>query len=159
MNVVSNTSPLCYLVLIGHAPVLSKLYGDLATTETVLAELRHADAPPAVRTWAAAPPEWLKIHPDPVSRDNTLADLDPGERTAILLAEQLKADLVLLDEAAARTLASQRGLKVAGTLGVLRDAAQAGLLRLPDALDLLRKTNFRASPELWKSLYSRRDRE
>ncbi len=50
MTIVSNTSPLCYLVLIGHAPVLPKLYGDIATTETVLAELRHADAPPAVRT-------------------------------------------------------------------------------------------------------------
>lgn len=159
MTIVSNTSPLCYLVLIGHAPVLPKLYGDLATTRTVLAELLHVNAPPAVRTWAAAPPEWLKIHPDPVPRDNTLADLDPGERTAILLAEQLRANVVLLDEAAARALASQRGLKVAGTLGVLRDAAQAGLLKLPDALDLLRKTNFRAAPELWKSLYSRRDRE
>lgn len=159
MTIVSNTSPLCYLVLIGHAPVLPRLFGDLATTETVLAELRHADAPSAIRTWAAAPPEWLKIHPDPVPRDKSLIDLDPGERTAILLTEQLKADVVLLDEAAARTLASQRGLKVAGTLGVLRDAAQAGLLKLPDALDLLRKTNFRAAPELWKSLYSRRDLE
>jgi len=159
MNIVSNTSPLCYLALIGHAPVLPKLYGNLATTETVLAELRHADAPPVVRAWAAAPPEWLKIHPDPIPRDNSLADLDPGERSAILLAEQLGADVVLLDEAAARSLASQRGLKVAGTLGVLRDAAQTGLLKLPDALDLLRKTNFRAAPELWKSLYSRRDRE
>ncbi len=156
MTFVSNTSPLCYLVLIGHAPVLPKLYGDLATTETVLAELRHADAPPAVRAWAAAVPAWLKTHPDPVPRDNSLADLDPGERSAILLAEQLKADVVLLDESAARTLASQRGLKVAGTLGVLRDAAQAGLLKLPDALDLLRNTNFRASPELWKSLYGGR---
>ncbi len=159
MNVVSNTSPLCYLVLIGHAPVLTKLYGDVTTTETVLAELRHADAPPAVRAWAAAPSAWLKIYPDPVPRDNVLADLDPGERTAILLAEQFKADVVLLDESAARALASQRGLKVAGTLGVLRDAAQTGLLKLPDALDLLRKTNFRASPELWKSLYSHRDLE
>lgn len=159
MTIVSNTSPLCYLVLIGHASVLPKLYSDLATTETVLAELRHVDAPPAVQTWAAAPPEWLKIHPDPVPRDNFLADLDPGERTAILLAERLGADVVLLDEAAARTLATQRGLKIAGTLAVLRDAAQAGLLKLPDALDLLRKTNFRASPELWKSLYSRRDQE
>ena len=81
--------------------------------------------------------------------------LDPGERTALCLAEQLRADLVLLDEAAARLLASQRGMKVSGTLGVLCDAAQAGLLKLPAALDLLRKTNFRASPELWRALYSR----
>ncbi len=49
----------------------------------------------------------------------------------------------------------QRGLKVAGLPGVLRDAAQAGLVNLPDALSRLRKTSFRASPELWKSLYTR----
>ena len=155
MIVVSNTSPLCYLVLIGHAEVLPKLYGSVATTQTVLTELRHADAPPPIRAWATTPPDWLKAHPDPAATDNVLADLDAGERTAILLAEKLHADVVLLDESAARNLATQRGLRIAGTLAVLRDAAQAGLLKLPDALDRLRKTNFRASPELWKSLYRR----
>lgn len=153
MIVVSNTSPLCYLVLIGHAEVLPKLYGSVATTQTVLAELNHAAAPPLIRTWATTPPEWLKIHPDPTVADNALADLDAGERTAILLAEKLHADIVLLDESAARTLATQRGLKIAGTLAVLRDAAQAGFLNLPDTLDRLRQTTFRASPELWKLLY------
>jgi len=62
---------------------------------------------------------------------------------------------VLLDESAARLLADQRGVKVSGTLGVLCEAAQAGLLKLPAVLDLLRKTSFRASPELWKALYTR----
>lgn len=155
MNLVSNTSPLCYLVLIGHAPVLPELYGSVSTTATVLAELRHADAPPTVRTWAFAPPAWLKVHTDPPIRDESLVNLDAGERSVLLLAEHLKADVVLLDEAAARTLARHRGLEVAGTLGVLREAAQAGLLKLTDALDLLRRTNFRASPELWRSLYVR----
>ena len=155
MNIVSDASPLCYLVLIGHAQVLPGLYGSVCTTETVLAELRHADAPPAVRTWAFAPPTWLKIHTDPTLRDESLVNLDAGERTVLLLAGHLKADVVLLDEAAARALARHRGLAVAGTLGVLREAAQAGLLKLTDALDLLRRTNFRASPELWRSLYAR----
>ena len=143
MTIVSNTSPLCYLALIGHAEVLPKLYGDIHITRTVLEELRHSDAPPALRQWAAARHGWLKIHPDPEDPDATLAALDPGERTALRLAEQLRSGLVLLDESAARAFAVQRGLKVSGTLGVLCDAAQAGLLKLPDALDLLRKTNFR----------------
>jgi predicted nucleic acid-binding protein len=156
MTIVSNTSPLCYLALIGHAEILPKLYGSVHITQKVLEELRHLDAPPSVRTWAKTPPEWLKIHPDQEEPDQTLAALDPGERTALLLSAQLRSDLVLLDESAARALACQRGLKVIGTLGVLCDAAQAGLLQLHAALDLLRKTNFRASPELWKSLYTRR---
>jgi predicted nucleic acid-binding protein len=155
MILVGNTSPLCYLVLIGHAGVLEKLHGEIHITQRVLAELRHPDAPPAVRQWATTLPAWLKIHSDPEEPDQTLATLDPGERTALRLAEQLRADVVLLDEAAARLLAGQRGMKVTGTLGILCDAAQAGPLNLPAVLDLLRQTSFRASPELWKALYTR----
>jgi predicted nucleic acid-binding protein len=155
MTIVSNTSPLCYLTLIGHAEILPKLYGSVHITQKVLEELRHPDAPATVRAWATTPPGWLIIHSDPEETDQTLAALDPGERTALRLSGQLRSDVVLLDESAARALGVQRGLKVTGTLGVLCDAAQAGLLDLPAALDLLRKTNFRASPELWKSLYTR----
>jgi predicted nucleic acid-binding protein len=155
MTIVSNTSPLCYLALIGHVGILPKLYGNIHITQKVLEELRHPDAPASVRNWATTPPDWLIVHPDPEAPDQTLAVLDPGERTALHLSEQLRSDVVLLDESPARAFAVQRGLKVSGTLGVLCFAAQAGLLKLPAALDLLRKTNFRASPELWKSLYTR----
>jgi len=155
MIVVSNTSPLCYLTLIGHAEILPRLYGNIHITQKVLEELRHPAAPSSVRDFAMTPPGWLKIHSDPEDTDKTLAALDPGERTALRLSEKLCSNVVLLDEAAARAFAVQRGLKMSGTLGVLCEAAEAGLLKLPAALDLLRKTNFRASPELWKSLYMR----
>jgi len=87
MIVVSNTSPLCYLVLIGCADVLPKLYGEVLTTHTVLIELRHPDAPDLVRRWAATPPDWLRVHPDPHEPDQSLTSLHAGERTAVLLAE------------------------------------------------------------------------
>jgi hypothetical protein len=45
----------------------------------------HPDAPPSVRHWATTPPDWLKIHSDPEEPDQTLAALDPGERTALRL--------------------------------------------------------------------------
>ena len=41
MTIVSNTSPLCYLALIGHAEILPQLYGEIHVTQTVMAELRH----------------------------------------------------------------------------------------------------------------------
>jgi predicted nucleic acid-binding protein len=155
MTIVSNTTPLCYLTLIGHVEILPKLYGNIHVTQKVLEELRHPAAPPLLRNWAANPTEWLKIHSDPEEPDNSLVALDPGERTALLLFEQLRADVLLLDEAAARAIADQRRLRISGTLGVLCDAAQAGLLDLTAALDLLRQTKFRASPALWRSLYLR----
>jgi hypothetical protein len=56
-----------------------------------LDELCHPDAPPSVRDWANTPPEWLKIHPDPQEPDQTLAALDPGERTALRLKQSNEA--------------------------------------------------------------------
>jgi predicted nucleic acid-binding protein len=40
MTLVSNTSPLCYLALIGHTEILPKLYGNVHITQKVLHELR-----------------------------------------------------------------------------------------------------------------------
>lgn len=156
MTAVTNTSPLCYLVLTDCIEILPKLYRSIATTQTVLDELRHADAPPAVRTWALHPPDWLTIYPDPATKEPALTSLHAGERTAILLTEQLRTSTLLLDERAARTLAMERGHKVVGMLGLLADAADAGLINLDDAIARLRQTNFRASPALSRSLVSRR---
>lgn len=152
MTIVSDTSPLCYLILIGYADVLPKLYGEIFATQTVLAELCHPDAPAPVRAWSLSPPDWLKVQPDPPESDISLASLHAGERTTIRLAEKYPPCVVLLDDSAARAMAVQRNLKVSGLLGVLRDAAQAGLLDLAQAVDRLRLTSFRASPELLKSL-------
>jgi predicted nucleic acid-binding protein len=155
MIVVTDTSPLCYLVLIGCEEFLPKLYHSVATTQTVIAELRHADAPPVVRAWAEQPPVWLVIHPDPVANDPELTSLHAGERTVLALTKQLHADIVILDELAARTIARKRGYKVVGLLGLLADAADAGLINLNDAIFRLRQTNFRASPALLRNLLSR----
>ena len=154
MIIVSDTSPLCYLVLIGCEEILPKLHQSVSTTQTVMDELRHAGAPPVVRAWAEEPPAWLVIHPNRAVNDPELALLHPGERTALALAERLQADIVLLDELAARTLAVKRGHKVVGLLGLLADAADARLINLNDAVSRLRQTNFRASPTLLRNLLS-----
>jgi predicted nucleic acid-binding protein len=51
-----------------------------------------------------------------------------GERTAILVAESIAADIIVIDEKAARQIASQRGLSVTGVLGVIGEAATLGLV-------------------------------
>lgn len=81
--------------------------------------------------------------------------LDAGEREVISLGLDVKADLVLLDEARGRRAAVEQGLAVAGTLGVLQRAARRGLVDLPDAIERLRRTSFRVSPRLLESLKER----
>ena len=84
-----------------------------------------------------------------------LEKLQAGEQAAILLAESMKADIVLLDEKAARRVAADRGLRVTGMLGVLGESATRGLVELAPAIDRLRMTNFRSSPALLKATLDR----
>jgi predicted nucleic acid-binding protein len=83
--------------------------------------------------------------PDPV-----LATLDPGEREAIQLAHAERADLLLMDEKAGVRIARAQGLAVTGTLGVLVQAAQRNLLAMDVALDRLRATDFRCTPQVYE---------
>jgi predicted nucleic acid-binding protein len=72
-----------------------------------------------------------------------------------LLLQSTLANIVLLDEKAARRVAATRGLRVTGILGVLGEAATRGLLDLASAIDRLRMTSFRASPALLKTTLDR----
>jgi predicted nucleic acid-binding protein len=76
--------------------------------------------------------------------------LQAGERARILLAELIKADIII-DEKAARLIAARRGLSVTGVLGMIGEATTLGLLDLTLAIDRLRKTSFRGSPALFKA--------
>lgn len=59
---------------------------------------------------------------------------------------------MLIDERRGRQAARERGLRVSGTLGMLRLAADRGLVRLAEALDRLQTTNFRGTPKLFNGL-------
>ena len=155
MIAVADATPLCYLVLIGEIDLLPKLFSQVFVPGAVIAELLHEDAPEAVRNWALNLPSWICVEPTPDRASSGMEKLQSGERAAILVAESLKADLILLDEKAARGSAAERGLRVTGTLGVLGEAATRGLVNLADAIDRLRMTNFRCSPALLKATIDR----
>ena len=63
MAVVSNTTPLNYLILTGEVDLLLTLYGQVLVPESVIAELRHPRAPEKVREWIASLPEWIEVRP------------------------------------------------------------------------------------------------
>ena len=74
--------------------------------------------------------------------DQTLSHLEQGERQAIQLAEELSAELLLVDEKAARREAAKRHLRTTGTLGILDLAAEKGLVDFAQSLQLLKETSF-----------------
>ena len=72
-----------------------------------------------------------------------MQSLDEGERAALLLAASLSADLLLLDDRGGARLALKKGFGVMGNLRVLQLAAKRGLLDWADAIERLKRTNFR----------------
>ncbi len=152
MIVVSNTTPLNYLILIEQAETLRLLYGRIIIPQAVFAELQHERTPVTVKEWLAHRPAWLEVQQASAPSEAELERLDEGEREAIIIAEQLRADALIMDERDGVREARRRVLRVVGTLGVLAEAAARGLLNLPEALERLQQTSFRASPTLFRSL-------
>ena len=145
--VVSDTSPLHYLILIGRDSVLEKLYGQVIVPPAVLQELGHPAAPPAVSAWAKSPPAWLKVQ-SPAFIPPRFDNLDFGERQALALAKEIHADFVLLDDKVARRFAESESLKVKGTLGIVADAAKAGLLDFRATVETLQRSTMHLEPQL-----------
>ena len=78
--------------------------------------------------------------------------LDPGESAAILLAQELDADLLLLGDMKARQAATSRGLSITGIVGILDPAATMKLIDLSTAVQRLQTTSFWVSDSLLQSL-------
>src|SRR5271169_5174563 len=110
MIVIADTTPLNYLILIDEADLQPRLFGRVLIPPAVLSELQDPDTPTAVRIWVSASPPWLQVQPLQSDPDPELDHLDPGEREAIALAQELKADQLLLDVTEGRHAAELRSL-------------------------------------------------
>lgn len=151
MTVVSDTSPINYLLLIEQIDLLPRLFQQIIIPDAVRNEMLDPGAPPILQTWIAAPPNWLKVEAVSVM-DKNLSTLDSGEQAAITLAQTLSADLLIIDERLGRRFASSLGVPVIGTLGILDAAANLGLVNLADAVYRLQETNFRISRRIVQTL-------
>ena len=156
MLVVADTSPINYLVLLEHTAILPGLYTRVFLPPAVVTELQELEAPAEVRAWVDNLPPWCAVrHPAPLRETETLAHLGAGEREAILLAHELQADFLRIDEEDGRQVARSRALTVTGTLGVLERAAERGLIDLPRTLARLLTTTFRVRDELIQAMLAR----
>ena len=153
MLVVSNTSPILNLAIIGQLALIRQQFGQVQIPLAVLAELKvFEDRPGSKEIQAAVDMGWIEVQEVSSQLSVLLLQqvLDQGESEAITLAVDLKADRILLDERDGRKIAKSLGLKVTGVLGILLRAKQEGdLSSFPDAINALIKTaGFRIAPEL-----------
>lgn len=152
MIVVSDTSPLNYLVLIGQGELLHQLFGNVIIPEVVFDELQGKGAPSPILEWVQNLPSWVEIQQTHLIANPLLDILDKGEREAILLAQELSADLVLLDDKRARIIALEFGITITGTVGILDKAARIGLIDLKTVFQELQRTNFYIAKDLIEKL-------
>ncbi|MBI4910828.1 MAG: DUF3368 domain-containing protein [Acidobacteria bacterium] len=154
--VVTDTSPVNYLILIGHINLLSRLFDHVFLPTAVQAELSIPIAPVQVRRWIASPPAWIEIVEANELDPNV--GLDKGETAAISLAASIQADLLLMDERRGVTVARGKGLRVTGTLGILDLAAEEGLVDFAQAAASLRQTSFRNPADLLETMIKKHTR-
>ncbi len=155
MIVIADTSPLNYLIRLGQSDLLRNIYGRVLVPRAVLIELKHPEAPAEVRAWASVPHTWLE-ETQAQQLDTTLSpELGAGEREAISLALEVRADLLLIDERAGRREAEARHIAVAGTLAVLLQASIRGYIDFPETIKQLRRCGFRTSKPIEEFVMAR----
>lgn len=156
---VCDTSPICYLLLIGEIQLLPQLYRQVIILQVIQNELADERSPTVVQTWISQPPEWLVIQTVDVASDSALDNLDSGERDAIMLALAIRANLIIVDNLLARQMASSLHLRVTRLLGVLNEAGKQKLVDFPEAIARLQQTTFRASSKLIQLLLQQHQAE
>lgn len=157
MPVVSNTSPLLNLAIIGQLPLLREQFGEVVIPRAVLDELRpEEDLPGSEAIRAALEDGWIR----PATVENSslvLAlqqDLDRGEAEAIALVVQTGIGKVLLDERDGRLVAKLMGLQTTGVLGVLLRGRLMGKVRSlkSEMVALRERAGFYIAQDLFESL-------
>jgi uncharacterized protein len=127
LKVVSNTTPLISLLKLDRLEILRKIYSEICIPSAVYNEIEAGKDKPFYRDLSKI--DWIKIIE--IKNQNALKyflDLDSGEAEAIVLATEINADLLIMDEKLGRFHAKHADLKVTGIIGVLIKAKQQGII-------------------------------
>lgn len=151
MLIVSDTSPITNLIQINQLELLNKLFGEIIIPDKVFGELSVYEN----QKIKVENHEWILVKS---VKDKKLIkkleiQLDLGEAQAIILAKELEADILIIDERKGRKTATEYGLRIIGLLGVLIQAKKKGYIEnlKPILNKLIEEIGFRVS----KNLYSR----
>ena len=125
MIVVSDTTPLISLLKIERLDLLEKLFGNVIIPQAVYEELT-VDERFKLEAEQLKQKEFITVRAvknlDSVSILKRATGLDQGESEAIVLTDEVKAELLLMDEAKGRAVSNEMGFRIMGTIGVLMAA-------------------------------------
>ena len=142
MIVVSDTTPLISLLKTGRLDTLEKLFGEVRIPDAVFEELtsnpRYSDEAAAIRSYPYI--DIISVSDtDAVEQVSREDGLDLGESEAIVLTQEISADLLLMDEARGRDVARSLGLRITGTVGILLLSYERGILNKGEIMDCVER--------------------
>jgi len=152
MIVVSDTSPISNLIQIGKLYLLQEIFNEVIIPQEVYKELsNYGDQKMVVDEQS-----WINIKS--VENKELVLELentiDKGEAEAIVLAKEIGANLIIIDEMTGRSVADAFGLGKIGVLGILTLAKKRKLIEhiKPIVDDLRKKAGFRISEKLYNEI-------
>lgn len=157
MPIVSNTSPILNLSIIGNLDLLHKQFGNVSIPPAVLDELKIDSKLPGVdQIQKALDQGWLEV----VEFKNgdvsqiLARELDQGEAEAIALALDTDSPIILMDEHEGRQVAKSLGLSPIGIMGVLlREKKDDNSFSVTQAIEKLRRqAGFYIAENLYNSV-------
>ena len=127
-KVVVNSTPLIALAQADMLHILKDLYEEIMIPEAVFSEITVKDD--VAREMLLHNKSWIKVHriQDTSEKKMYRSRLHDGEVEVMILAKESQADLVIIDDYAARKTAQYLGLPLTGTVGVLLKAKKLGIL-------------------------------
>ena len=154
MIVVADATPLIGLARIDHLDLLLKLFNQIIIPQAVYDEV-VTNAPQRPGADAIKQASWIQVKS--VIDQNKVAylraDLDPGEAESLVLAEELGADWLLIDEPKARLAAQLLGMRFIGTVGLLLLAKKRGhISQVQPLLEALMSQNFHLSQRIYQAV-------
>lgn len=143
-RVIVNSTPLIVLCNVGKLEILRTLYTEITIPEAVFAEVTKKEDSACQIVKKSL--DWIRIEKilSPSDKKMYQAKLHDGEVEVMILAQEgIRADLVVLDDNAAKKTAKYLGLTVTGTLGILLKAKKAGIIpALAPVLKEIKKNGF-----------------
>lgn len=162
MIIVSDTSPLSNLAIVGYLSLLQQIYNKVIIPQGVAEELRNASDEENLIAGVLSL-DWIEVIPaknlELISILRNNHNLDRGEAEAIALALELNADELLIDERLGRREATRLGLHITGVLGILLVAKRRRLIpAVQPVIDaLMNQAGFRVSNQLYAAVLKAAD--
>lgn len=156
MIVVSDTSPIINLAMVGYLRLLPELFGNIIIPEAVFQEITEDLSKPGALEIANSPWVLVRQATNQIFIDQLidLEELDGGESEAIALSVELNAGLLLIDEKLGRAIALKYQVQTIGLLGVLLKAKEKGLISeiRPILISLIENASFYISESLFRQV-------